>query len=221
MSQSEPITVEFLCPHCACRNVVDGEWFDEQTKGKCVFCAQVIDFLSNDFDYRYSDEDEADDGVIPTPSYYLAPAIRCDNCSSEIELFYPNLPETDQNRRLLLQGQDPLTLPPEGWRGVFGCLACGHVKEYGFESVMTKLLLKLSRGSHQSGRGLLRVEFPCAERHCKAPFSMHVDIQEQSLNAAVSIVRGAHFFHTLPCGHALMPVPEKFYEVHPVTRRLW
>jgi hypothetical protein len=143
------------------------------------------------------------------------------HCSQIIELFYSSLPETDRDGRLLLQGEDPPEMPPAEWRAVFGCLQCGRVSEYAAGQVLIARIPKFSKGSYQSGKGVCFVEFPCANKGCKALFSMYLDIGDSALSAVVPKLRQTHFYHQLPCGHALMPVPEKFYRVHAVTRRLW
>jgi hypothetical protein len=217
----DPYIVSFDCPHCKVKVLSSGEWFDARDEMLCPFCKQLINLDEVDTD---------DDGVIDFPveyesplriHYYFAPILRCHNCSQTIELFYSNLPETDRDGELLLQGGDPPERPPAEWRAIFGCLKCGHVLEYAAAHVLIAIFPKFSRGSYQSGKGVCRVEFPCAAKDCKSPFSMYVDIGESTLGATVAKLRRTHFYYTLPCGHSLMPVPEKFYKVHAVTRRLW
>jgi hypothetical protein len=199
------------------------EWFDAHDSILCPFCKETVNLVNVHLDGDPTEEELRNltwrwkvQGY-----FYLAPVLRCSNCQTALELFYPNLPETDLGGRLLLGGTDPPVMPPEEWHVIFGCLECGHVEDYGAAQVTTKPLLKTSRGLYQSGKGVCFVEFPCADKDCKAPFSMYVDTGERNLSAVVQTLRQAHFQHTLPCGHALMPAPEKYYRVHPVKRRLW
>jgi hypothetical protein len=214
---SNPDIVTFICPHCQGKNLVSGKWFDANTTLPCVFCQQGVNL--DDIDL----EDDGDNTVDIDfdPAYYLAPVLACAHCRSEIQLFCSPLPETDEAGVRLVQGENPPEMPPDGWSALFGCLGCGSVSEYVAVQANVKTLLKLSRGQYQSGTGLYRVEFPCADKTCKRPFTMYVDMGNVAPSAVIPELRQAHFHHTLPCGHLLMPVPDKYYSVYPVVHRMW
>lgn len=218
--------LDFNCPKCNGWIQTSGAWFDKHDWMACPRCGLNIDLSEVDLDEDVTDFTQEDllnleSGGMPGIRRYLAPLLHCGNCSRVLELFCSRTPETDRGGLLLLGGADPPETPPAEWTAVFGCLACGHVAEYAGAQVRIEPVLKGTEGIYHSGKGVSRVEFPCADRRCKLPFSMYVDIGRKKPSSLVQLVRSAGFRYRLPCGHDLLPVPEKFYSVHPVMGPMW
>lgn len=212
---------------------------DEQAQFflKCQPCGTVREVLEEQIEsgtYQcpgcgrtYYLEDESDtrlrfltsDG--PEVCWYLAPLMTCD-CGELIELPYSNIPQTDEKGKLLLKGEDPPTLPSGEWSEVFGCLQCGLIRERFDWDVKVWPIPKVSEGQYQSGKGVWRVEFPCGSRGCTTLASMYVDIGNRNASEVESLIRSGVFDgKVLPCGHEMRTVPEKFYKVEAISRRLW
>jgi hypothetical protein len=152
--------------------------------------------------------------------WYLIPAIRC-QCGAWIDLPYFHLPLSDETGLTLPEGEDPPQLPLEGWSATFGCRECGRVAGYTAQDVKVVPIPKAREGKHQSGKGVYFAKFPCGDRRCPVLASMYVNIGDGNASEVLDLLRSAHFQWILPCGHEMKTVPERYYEIVPVTRPLW
>jgi transcription elongation factor Elf1 len=213
----EEYPVYLKCRLCGHRSEVTDDWLDGHDTFTCPGCGRVFNL----------DDDEDDDLEIegtsegPEIFWYLAPMLIC-QCGARIELPYSNLPQTDQDGKILLRAEDPPELPSEDWTATFGCRRCGHVSIYYADDVTIAPVLKWAEGIHQSGKGVYAVRFPCGDKRCTTPVSIHVDIGDGNASEVVAALRsGIYDEQRLPCGHAIKTVPAKFYQVEPVIRRMW
>jgi hypothetical protein len=199
----------FECPHC---QVVFFRHFSIEQLGEFDIapfpnCKKPIDFY---------ELDELNDDF-----YYLAPVLFCE-CGSAMELPYSPLPRTDKDGKVLLQGEDPPTLPPEGWSAIFGCRACGRISTYAANVAEMSPVLKLTVGQHQSGKGVYYARFPCGDRRCSTLASVYVDIRVGNASEVLESLRsGLYDGQILECGHSMKTVPAKFYTIEPVLKRMW
>ena len=219
------------------RDRLDGMAADVPTHVKCVACGHEITTTKAYLDAREVyvcegcgrsfnlDDDEDDDLKVeyedPEILWYLAPMLTC-HCGKMIELPYSDLPLTDQEGVTLVGGEDPPELPSEEWSAVFGCTECGRISIYVASQVKTHPIPKLTEGIYQSGKGVYHAEFPCGDKRCIVPALMYVDAGVRSASEVVPLLRSGLFDgKQLSCGHQMKTVPEPFYRVVPVLRRLW
>jgi hypothetical protein len=205
------------CGHCGHVGTLTTDQMLTQDTYVCAGCGHI-------FDLNDDDDDNLHLGP-PVSSirerWYFVPVVWC-QCGVQVELPYTNPPQTDEEGKTLIAGEDPLVLPSEGWSVIFGCYACGNLSRYVASDVEAYPLLKMTEGEFRSGEGVYLARFPCGDRHCTTPVSIHVDIGTGNASEAVAQLRSGIFDGKLmPCGHAMKTVPAKFYSVEAVTRRMW
>jgi hypothetical protein len=237
---------EFTCPHCSDSVKKTWEWLDDNLTGPCPHCGRTIDFEA-------LEEAEVDEGyeafiqqTFTKPPdlqhyWYMAPHVDCSKCLLSMALPYPNLPEIPQTateRHWQPEDRNLLELPSDEWSVVLGCRGCGHVDTYREPRVNANAVPHQSQGRYHDEAVLYCVEFPCGDRHCKAPSKILVDMRASmgyvSLTTGLpshmrgetdrdllQLIRRGHFQWKMPCGHYLTPVPEPYYKIHRVLDRLW
>jgi hypothetical protein len=212
VDESFPVSLKCVCGHST---TTTEDWLDSHEAYKCEHCGREFNLDADDDGGLEMDFPE------PEVFWYLAPVLFCE-CGALIELPYSNLPQTDADGKILLRGEDPPVLPSEDWIATFGCRKCGRIAIYFYGLVTVYPIPKLSEGVYQSGKGVWHAEFPCGDRRCKVLASMYVDTGNGSASEAVALLRSGIFDGTLlACGHEMKTIPEKFYRVEPVLRRLW
>lgn len=160
--------------------------------------------------------------------WYEAPFLHCagerlgsgPGCNSSIPLPYQNLPQTD-HEQLWLQEISLLQWPSDEWQVFSACRGCGLVAIRGRAHLVSERVVKQSVSRFCNDLTLHCAEFPCADARCKAPTKMYLEIPNGEVGALLADLKGLKFHGTLPCGHAIKPIPSPLCKIHQVTQRLW
>ena len=156
--------------------------------------------------------------------WYYSPVMKCKHCPESISLPYSDLcfefgPENDPSSEEE-DGDQPLW-PSAAWRALFGCISCGHVFDYTGVDVHFDLVPKLARGKYSSGANCFYAEFQCANKGCKLPVKLHIETTRSNESGILKLLRLPFFVGDLPCGHPILPVPEKEYKIHRILTTMW
>jgi hypothetical protein len=147
---------------------------------------------------------------------YYSPFLHCHHCPEAICLPYSYLPENDP--WLTEEDEDQLEWPPDGWKKVFACIACGRVSEYTFWDVLWRPVPKSARGQYYSGANCFCVELQCANKNCRLPLKLHIETANSDKDGIMRMLRNAFFWGDLPCGHPLLPIPANQYKLYRVEK---
>ena len=140
-----------------------------------------------------------------------------------IPVSYPETPEISEEQWDSGEYEHLLSLPPAGWSVMFGCRECGHLGLYDSDSVGEGLLERSNRAKFHNETNCFAVRLRCARIDCKAPSTLYVNLKEgEAENDLLRLLRSGFFDGLLPCGHQIMPIPERYYvDPHRVIDRLW
>jgi hypothetical protein len=100
---------------------------------------------------------------------------------------------------------------------------CGHIETYPEWHVGDTLVEKETRGTFQNETNCYSVRLQCAKVNCKAPATLHVNLKDGEAERDLLRLLKTNFFGgSLPCGHTIMPIPDRYYtDPHRVLNRLW
>lgn len=159
---------------------------------------------------------------------YVAPSLTCAGVFQgkgyhNIPVPYPDLPEVSEDQWNDLEDEGPLVSPPDGWTIIFGCRECGCVCIYGVDDLGEQLLERSYRVRLHNETNCFSVKLQCAKVECKAPATLHVNLRDgESERDLLRLLKTNFFDGLLPCGHQIMPIPDRFYvDPHRVMSRLW
>ena len=155
--------------------------------------------------------------------WYLAPFAFCRNeyCSGSgsFPLPFDNLPQTNKHES---PNRSLLVLPPDGWKAMFGCFACGFVDTYTAADMEDGIELKQSEGRYHSDGVCFCVEARCGDGSCRLPAKWYVDISDATESDLRQRLQQNHFFGKLPCGHEIRTTIDKSsFRLYRVMNRLW
>jgi hypothetical protein len=159
--------------------------------------------------------------------FFLAPFVDCQKCERSMDLPYGDLPQTAPEKLSSSEGTCPLELPEDGWSVALGCCECGQVSIYQQCHVQIQCVQRLSERRYRDEANVFSVEFQCGNTNCKVPAKIYVDMsRREGLPIATELdvrqlLRSGYFVWILPCGHHMMPVPDKVYRIDRVVERLW
>jgi hypothetical protein len=155
--------------------------------------------------------------------FYVAPSLFCEKCLLDIPLPYPGLPQTNHDQWCGQEYKSPMDSVPDGWSIVFGCRECGHVDTYSEDWVGDSLVEKETQGVFHNETNCFSVRLQCARVNCKAPATLHVNLGDGETEKDLLKLLKANFFGgLLPCGHQLMPIPDRYYvDPRRILTRLW
>ncbi len=126
--------------------------------------------------------------------WFYAPFLTCEFCPELTPLPYPNLPQTDQDQLRSARDSDLLTLPPDGWSLTLACCGCGRVQNRSSPDIFCEVVRHTSSGRFHDEATFYAVEFPCGDRRCQAPQTIHVDSPGRSERELISLFRDG-FLH--------------------------
>jgi len=155
--------------------------------------------------------------------FYVAPFFYCEQCMAVIPLPYPDLPRTNHDQWCGQEYTSPMDTVPEEWSVFFGCRECGHVDTYPGWHVGDSLVEKESQGVFHNETNCFSVKLQCAKVSCKAPATLYVNLKDGEVAKDLLRLLKANFFGgLLPCGHQLMPIPDRYYvDCRRILSRLW
>jgi hypothetical protein len=136
---------------------------------------------------------------------------------------YPDLPEIAKEQWLSGEYELLLVSPSHDWKALFGCRECGHVDIYTEDDIGHRLLERSERVRLHGGTNYFPVELQCAKLTCKAPATLNIELRNgESEPDLLRLLKSSYFVGQLPCGHPIMPIPERFYrDPHRLMNRLW
>ena len=162
---------------------------------------------------------------------YVAPSLVCysfrhrglDWSWHTIPLPYPDLPGITEDEWRNLGDKNPIVLPPDGWKVLFGCRECGHLDTYDADSVGENVLERQQSGRFHNETNCFSVKLRCARIDCKVPATLHVNLGDGETEKDLLRLLKANFFDgLLPCGHQIMSIPDRYYvDPHRILSRLW
>ena len=126
----------------------------------------------------------------------------------------------------------PNTYPPpspkERSPKAFLCKRCGTISAYDENDLELPDPHEYSKQPLYAQVAVYRVEFPCAEKHCRTRHTVHVSIGRDTpvlyaggAQSAIRALREGYCGGVLSCGHSYSIVLERFYESTRVSGQLW
>jgi hypothetical protein len=155
--------------------------------------------------------------------FYVAPNMHCHKCWAVIPLPCPDLPQTNHDLWCGQEYKSPTESVPDGWNLLFGCRECGHIEIRVEDHIGHWLVEKETQGKFQNETHCFSVKLQCAKIDCKAPATLHVNLKDgEGANDLLRLLKTNFFGGPLPCGHQIMPVPDRYYvDPHRVLNSLW
>jgi len=144
---------------------------------------------------------------------YWYPVIKCKFCPEDIPLPHDLLEEHPWYSE---EDTDQPDWPSGGWKAIFACISCGHVYEYSAEAVQWDCVPKSARAKYHSDAICFCAEFRCARKDCRTPIKLHVVTGRSDELGIMRLLRHPFFVGDLPCGHPILPLPEREYQIYRV-----
>lgn len=159
---------------------------------------------------------------------YVSPGLICrgiylGKSFHAIPLPYPDIPEVSEDQLNLAERESLLVSPPDEWCVLFGCRECGHVDTYYAYEVSEGDLERSNRARFHNETNCYSVQLQCAKADCKSPATLYVDLKQgENEKDLLRLLKSNFFEGSLPCGHPIMPIPDRYYvDPHRVINRLW
>jgi hypothetical protein len=130
-----------------------------------------------------------------TTFLYVIPEFFCEKCGADLRLPYPDLPEVTDSQWREGQYTGPMDSLPDGWTVVFGCRKCGHVDIYDVDWVGETFVQKRNRGRYHNETNCFSVRLQCARLDCKAPTTLHTDLEDKEGAPDLIQLLRKGFFH--------------------------
>ena len=93
---------------------------------------------------------------------------------------------------------------------------------YGTDLVSWRVFERNNRGRFHNETNCFSVKLQCARVDCKAPATLHVNLKDGEAEKDCLRLLKANFFDgLLPCGHQIMPIPDRYYVDPHRVMSLW
>jgi predicted RNA-binding Zn-ribbon protein involved in translation (DUF1610 family) len=145
----------------------------------------------------------------------------CKKCRQKVPLPYGRLPRTTLAQLFDGGFEDQIVWPPDEWKAVFACPACGRVDSYDASDIRELTGHYGDAAGYHDEATMFVARFPCANRHCKLPAIVYANVETGGASEYLRMLKLPFFQGMLACGHDMGSVPESFYSIDRVTECLW
>jgi hypothetical protein len=150
-----------------------------------------------------------------------APYLKCGRCGDQIPLPYGTLhPLGDEEEWNGPEDNSLLEMPLDGWSVIYGCKECGIVQSYDTSDVYSQLVARDTKGAYPDDATAFYVEFLCANKNCKIPTKVLVDMKGELEADFLRLLESGRLLGDLPCGHSFV-LRKGAYMTSRVSARLW